>query len=253
MSIAACMSLSLGEGLLGEAERLWPTWQERFPALRGVAFPADQTAFLDAHPRAEVDQVLLCLARLAAVDGEDCRVATALLCWIVIPGVSTMAGRLQGRRPRSDLDHLVASALWVRAKAVNWRTGQKVAANLIYNVENDVRSQFAPPRLNVVLCGSVLDLPDQELEEPGRDSRDELDDALRVARRAGKISPTDTHLLRLVLAELTAHPTRVSSSGVMAVDTSAAVGRVLGRGSRAVRYQMARVFHAVRVANRDVA
>lgn len=253
MSIVESLSLSLGEGLLGEAELSWPTWQRRYPALAGLEFPADRTELLTALSRQRADDVLRCVARLAAVDGDNSTAAAGLLCWIVLPGVSAMAGRLQKGRRWPELDHLVGSALWERARTVNWRTGWKIAANLIWNVESDVRSQFRPARLELVLCGDERDLPDIEVEEPQPDPADELTDALAVAQRAGSVTSLDRHLLDLVLAELRANPTRVSTSGVMAVETSVAVGRAVGRSGRAVRARISRVVRAIRDANLDVA
>ncbi len=253
MSIVSTLSLSLGEGLLGEAELLWPTWQRQHPALAGISFPADRTQVLSLLPRPQSDAVLNAVARLAAVDGCNSRAAAGLLCWLMLPGVTRMAGRLQRGQLWPELDHQVASALWERARTVNWQTGWKVAANLLRNVESDVRSEFRPARLELVPCGDGLDFPEPEEEAPRPDPAAELIDAVTVARQAGTVTAEDCRLLSMVLVELNANPTRVSTSGVMANETSDAIGRAIGRTGRSVRRRLTRVTRAIRDANTDVA
>lgn len=145
MSVADCLGLTPNCELLVQADQAWPAWCDQHPRLRVASDTATMRSWLRQHATKEGDELLLCLAQLAATDGGNDVAAAAALAWALVPGVCTLANRLSTLTP--EIDQVVAGQLWLEVRTFPWRRLMKVSANILLNTraaalaECGVRSQ----------------------------------------------------------------------------------------------------------------
>ncbi len=137
MSVAAQLGLNDEDGdLLASARSGWPDWQQTNPCLLVCPDLLALPAWIRGTDPARADEVLLCLARLSATDGGNDPTATAALCWLLLPGACRLAATLTGVTSR--VDEAVAAQLWIQARTYRWRTGHRVAANILANTRKAI-------------------------------------------------------------------------------------------------------------------
>lgn len=213
MSVAEHLGLDDPDhGLLAQARTDWSVWVEAHPTLRVVDDLLDLPAWIKTADREHVDQILLQLARLGSPTGGDDVVAAGALSWLLLPGACLVARRLRFLTAR--IDECVAAQLWLEVRGFAWRTGHKVAANVVMNLRRGVMRDLGvgdPSR-----CGdptwarSVPMAPEAELwavldaresvaheGEPG----EELADLVDAALAQGVITASDVALLMQLAQE----------------------------------------------------
>lgn len=136
MSVADCLGLAPNSKLLAQADQAWPTWCEQHPRLRVATDTTTMRSWLKQHATEDGDELLLCLAQLAATDGGNDVAAAAALAWALMPGVCTLANRLHTLAP--EIDHVVAGQLWLQVRTFPWRRLTKVSANIVLNTRAGV-------------------------------------------------------------------------------------------------------------------
>ena len=135
--MAAQLGLHDTDGdLLDTAGARWPDWQEGHPCLAVCPDLLDLPGWIREADPARADEVLLCLARLSATDGGNDPAATVALCWLLLPGACRLAATLTGVTSR--VDEAVAAQLWIQARTYRWRTGHRVAANILANTRKAI-------------------------------------------------------------------------------------------------------------------
>ena len=121
----------------------WLRWVEIEPRLGLVEQPAALVAWRrEAHPD-RVNDVLLGLARLAAidgVDGVDDTDAALVLAWLLLPAAETVRRQLRqlGRR----IDEVVAAQLWIEVRNVAWDRCGRVASRISFALREGVLREF---------------------------------------------------------------------------------------------------------------
>ena len=230
------------DGLRVQARQRWDLWADRYPQLGVFAGPESLPKWLrDADPDAR-DEVLSALGALGSRDGADDCAAAGTLLWLLLPGASLLARRLQGFSP--IIDELVAAQLWVEARTLPATTTQRVAAIILRNTLREVLLELGrlPARDRTWERCVVLDPSSPQLLEfpapsDGYCSGVELELLLQRARREAVISPSEQGLLlSLVRASDTdLLPRRKAMGGLMSHPVTAAVGAELGVAGRTVR------------------
>ena len=132
------------EGLLAQARDRWARWGQDDPDLAVVADLLELPEWVQARtgPQAplpalvEADAVLRRLARLASPRGGDDVAAAAALAYLLVPGASLLAHRLEGYSPH--IDHYVAGQLWLEIRSFPWERLSKVAANVLLRTRRAV-------------------------------------------------------------------------------------------------------------------
>jgi hypothetical protein len=151
MSVATLLGIADPEqGHLAEARTRWPQWCQQAPELAVAGDLVQVSAWLlaTARPgsgpaaRDEADGVLHALARLGSPRGGDDLVATAALAYLLLPGASLLAGRLQPLC--EDIDQLVAAQLWLEIRTFAWERLTRVAANILLNTRKAVLRDLIP-------------------------------------------------------------------------------------------------------------
>jgi len=87
MSVADCLGLTPNSELLAQADQAWPAWCDQHPRLRVASDTSTMRAWLRQHATKEGDELLLCLAQLAATDGGNDVAAAAALAWALVNGL----------------------------------------------------------------------------------------------------------------------------------------------------------------------
>lgn len=212
MSVAEHLGLDdPHNGLLAQARADWSAWAAAHPALGVVEDLLDLPGWVKAADREQADQVLLVLARLGSPSGGDDVVASGALAWLLLPGACLVAHRMRSLTAR--IDECVAAQLWLEVRGFPWRTGHKVAANIVMNLRRSVLRDLgaASPRR----CGdptwarTVPVAPDAELwtfldtrlsAAAIDDTGEELAEIVTAAMAQGAITGGDVALL-LALAQ----------------------------------------------------
>lgn len=252
------------EFLLQAADRLAPGWGISHPDL-GLLRSVDD--FRRASRTGDVmarDDVLIALAGLAHVEGENCPEAAAVLCELLIPGTLAKLRRHRpGSLPMSALCDGAAQHLWMGARTFEWRSRRKVAASIQWQVR---RATFADLGIQAKDRGdrtwaNTQPMDDQVLEglmvddasaEPWVEPAEELSAVLQQAARAGAVTPDDAALLRLVVSVGHEVPTRrVGVHGLMSRQASAVVAQQLGISPSSARRRVGRVLGRLQDANRQ--
>lgn len=136
MSVEAQLDLSDPDsGLLGEARREWPNWGSRHPQLQGVGDLLEVRRWA-RRDVAGGNAALHTLAMMASPTGEDDPVAAGALAWVVLPSACRLAHQLRQLTP--DIDHMVASQLWIEVRSFPWERLVKVWANVTLNTRREV-------------------------------------------------------------------------------------------------------------------
>lgn len=251
-------------GLLAQAESRWDEWGRLHPSLGQLTGLDVLRVWLRTADPAEVDDVLLGLATLAALDGGDDAAAAAVLAWALLPGARTMANRLRNLTPR--IDEVVAAQLWVEVRTFRWRHRRKVAAWVLRETRNGVLRECgaaaAVRRSDPTWHATVLIPPDSREGIGVYDRADkfatqtaseELLDVLDSACEQSVISEKDrTLLLCLVEAADRIDITRAGRghSGIMANRVSEAIASQRGISARTVRRRALRSLEALSSAYR---
>ena len=174
------------EGLLAQARSRWARWGQDDPDLAVVADLLELPEWVQARtgPPAplpalvEADAVLRRLARLASPRGGDDVAAAAALAYLLVPGASLLAHRLEGYSPH--IDHYVAGQLWLEIRSFPWERLCKVAANVLLRTRRAVIRDLRGDALTPV---DPTDATWQLLETR---PRPHAEDAYRRAREAGR-------------------------------------------------------------------
>jgi hypothetical protein len=122
-----------------EAEQRWEEWAEDWPILGRIDGTRDLRAWTKRVGPAMADEGLHALAAIAAHDGGDDPAAAAALSWTLLPSAVLMAHGLRAVSP--DIDHVVASQLWIEIRSFPWRRLRKVAANILLNTRSAVLAE----------------------------------------------------------------------------------------------------------------
>lgn len=135
-NVGYILGLDEGSELLEKARDRWAGWVAADARLDVVADFDDLRGWLVAADPADADEVLVALAMLASPDGGDDIAAAGALAFCLLPGACRLAAwfatdRRHALRDLSEADELVASQLWIEVRSFRWRTGQKVAANIL--------------------------------------------------------------------------------------------------------------------------
>ncbi|MEJ7742395.1 MAG: hypothetical protein WKF73_07515 [Nocardioidaceae bacterium] len=251
-------------GLLAQAESRWDEWGRLHPSLGQLAGLDVLRVWLRTADPAEVDDVLLGLATLAALDGGDDAAAAAVLAWALLPGARTMANRLRNLTPR--IDEVVAaravgggSHLPVAPSAEGGRLGvagnpERGAARMWRRSRGAaIRPHVARHRLDPPDSREGIGVYDRADKFATQTASEELLDVLDSACEQSVISDKDrTLLLCLVEAADRIDITRVGRghSGIMANRVSEAIASQRGISARTVRRRALRSLEALSSAYR---
>lgn len=237
--------------LLEQARRRWCGWAGAQPALVAVADVSDLRGWLKAALPAAADEVLLALARLAAVDDGDDTVAASVLAWVMLPAACNLAMRLQALTP--TIDEAVAAQLWIHVRTFPWQRRRRVAANIIWDTRAAVLDDHGVVRAHRRMSGqsvatTVVDPGDPwweafsaAVEEPEPEPTDpviELSAVLERACVAQILADSDRQLLLGLLYAAKLHPTRRvrrGAGGLLSDAISAHVGADWGIAPVTVR------------------
>ncbi|MBB2892146.1 hypothetical protein [Flexivirga oryzae] len=255
MSVADCLGLTPNSELLAQADQEWPTWCEQHPKLSVATDATTMRSWLRQHATEEGDQLLLCLAQLAATDGGNDLAAAAALAWALMPGVCSLANRL-GTLAR-EIDQVVAGQLWLEVRTFPWRRLTKVSANILLNTRAGVLRE----------CGahSQLERTDptwsrtspvdpsrwfwmEGPSDPNEAAAEELLQLLEWACDHDVITPDDRSLLLCLVeaADRTAiNRTGRSGAGLMANGLNQEVATQLGISVRTLRRRTRRSIDAL--------
>lgn len=111
----------------------WTRWVSLVPALARVPMPCSLERWLAGVPRPQSDAVLRGLAQLADPAGLNEEGASYVLAWVLHAGADSLIARY--RDMSEDIDHHVASLLWIEIRTFPWRTQHWLAANIKLNVK----------------------------------------------------------------------------------------------------------------------
>lgn len=269
MSVEDCLGLSPNSEMLAQADQTWPAWREQHPRLSVATDTTTMRSWLRQHTTQEADQLLLCLAQLAATDGGNDVAAAAALAWALMPGVCSLANRLGTLS--MDIDQVVAGQLWLEVRTFPWRRLTKVAANILLNTRAGVlrecgahsqldrtdptwsRTRLVDPTWSRTSLGAVLGDSAHWFWMEGRaDSNraaaEELLQLLEWACDHDVITPADRSLLLCLVeaADRTAiNRAGRSGAGLMANGLSEEVATRLGISVRTLRRRTRRSIDAL--------
>ena len=256
MSVASQFELDEPSALLDRATQRWSDWSREHPALRQVD-PCGLRPWLRTAVPSDADDVLHALVTLAATDGGDDTDAARLTAWALLPGATTLAHRLRTLDP--DIDHLVASQLWLEIRSFPHRRLRRVAANILMSTRCAVLATCGTPaqleRTDPTWSHTRAVDPTGPFwsiraQEPclDLDPVEELDDVLRWAHDQGVLSDDDRTLLQCLLQ--VAHEVPVERvgrghGGLMANEISRVTAERCGVSVRTVRRRTLRSLTAL--------
>ena len=252
------MSVQVELGLGSNVESLitdsWGSWAARQRTLARVRDPRRLREWLQRADAANADEVLYGLAWLASIDGADDRDCARVLAWLLVPGASFLARRLQTLS--SEIDHMVAAELWVLVRTFPLHR-RNVVRNLMWDLRTNVLAACeAPATLRrqdpvwyATLTGLDADTTVEQAAGHVPSSMEELLDVLDWACDRGVIPPADRGLLlSLVDAAQALSPRRGANQGVLANEATASAAAVLGVCDRTVRRRARRAIRALTAA-----
>lgn len=265
MSVAAQLDLDDPDrGRLAEARRTWPQWCETDPRLGVVTDLVDLPPWIAGASKAEVDDVLLVLARLASPTGGDDVVAAGALAWLLLPGIRLVAKRL--RRMSERIDEVVAAQLWLEVRSFDWRRRRKVAANIVWNTRRGVLRELGvgeylrevdPTWAGTVVLDSGANLWGA-VEAPAPvdpDPSQELAEVLTWAVDSEVIAASDRDLLLALADAADAAGVRRSGcgqAGLCSREVSRTVGAQRGISEATVRRRVQHSVHAMSAARAKI-
>lgn len=258
----------------------WERWVAAEPRLAAVPDPAGLADWRRVADPAVVNQVLLGLGRLAAVDGADDLDAARVLAWLFLPAAGQLRSQLRGLG--ASVGKVVAGQLWVEVRTVPWQRQHRVAARIVFRLREGVLRDFGRatvrhPGANTEIASEVATVePDdavrwhrEEDDEsvrpgvrrqpppagPGWGAGELLVDLLGWARAEQVIGAEDAELLVCLVAALRAVEDaggRVRDNGADGLTNEAAVRLVAARFGvceRTVRRRTARCVQALRAVS----
>lgn len=253
MSIAKILGVhDLNSPTMQEVRQRWEGWHVAEPALAVAAEVDDLVGWSWArHP--DADEVLRALARLGSTEP----LATTVLCWMLIPGATSIARQHSDRS--SVVDDLTASCLWVAASEFDGTRAVPVAATVLRTARRALQAELGigegARRSDRVWAATTPWSPEatswttvvaHEPDEPP--AVVELLDLLADATAAGVISVADRELL-LDVAVATQYnevdrgngsPSCRRSCGLGNRAAAAAVSRRMNVSERTVRRRLRR-------------
>ena len=244
------LDLNLEQVIVGA----WPRWAEQRPALGAVADPANLRSWLQVAVPDQADGVLHALAWLASTQGGDYPTAAQALAWLLVPGASFTARQLHSLS--RDIDHLVASELWVLVRTFPLRR-RKVVANLMRDLRSRVLEACEVPstlrRTDPTWFATVTSIEAAShlsvLDERERSAWEELVDVLDWACRQQLILASDRLMLLLLVEASQDLNVRIATShGLLSNEATAEVAALLGVCERTVRRRARRTIAAVTAA-----
>jgi len=233
---------------LREARASWPFWLELEPDLRVVEDLAELPAWTNRHD-ARTNDVLRALACLGSPSGHDIKLATSVLCWLLLPGAITLA-KQYANVGRSQIDLLVATELWSAARSVDWQGSAAIASSVLRRTRRGVQAELgiseggrrARGRLELISrppdAREIANfVPDPSSPDPA----DELRSFLTAAAFDGAIDEEELRLL-LTLAVITSRIEddrgtgirRCGRGGLMCREAKEKTAAVLGMSPRTV-------------------
>lgn len=246
MNISELLGLD-DERLAQVAAARWQGWQDTEPRLAGVPDPARLTSWRWTVSRPDANEVLLGLARLAAVDGGDDSDAATVLAWLVLPGVLTVRRQLRQLVPSldwdQDLDQRVAAQFWQEVRTLPWRQRVWVASRVCWRIHDAlVKNSVDDTAVQPSRFADVAELQDRRSPLVGEPSAaEQLADLLAWARHEQLISEDDRLLLLSLVAaaraleEAGAAVKSAALGGLSSVRVSEEVASWWGLSGRAVR------------------
>ncbi len=287
-AVEELLGLQDGGELLEVARTRWDDWCARDERLRAVGGFDQLRPWLRHADYDAIDEVLLALAELGAIDGGDDNVAASVLAKCLLPGACQLAARLQrqqrcqpfhdhqpvGRlRSAGAVDELVASQLWIEVRTVRWRRIRRVAANILLDTRAAVllelgdhfqveRRDRSWARTTVIgehdtfetAIGTASRIAGTSApEEPERDNsaRSEVTELLAWAGTSRVITPSEGTLLTAVLqaaADVETRNVRRGCGGLLSNEVSRRVAAQMGVSESTVRRRTSRTVRALAAA-----
>jgi len=231
----------------------WADWVDIEPRLAVVGDPARLDAWRRKASHGLANDMLLGLARLAAVDGADDTDAALVLAWLVLPTALRVRRTLWAVSER--IDEVVAAQLWVEVRSLPWRRRHWVSAKVASRLREGVLHECGwpthhqPNRLKLVSMGPV-EPPDRRLDDLD-DAGEELADLLAWACTEDVITVEDRELLISLIAAAKAMEREGESireggvAGLSSHHVSNLVAKEWGVCSRTVRRRTVRCLAAL--------
>ncbi|GAA5122529.1 hypothetical protein GCM10023339_41080 [Alloalcanivorax gelatiniphagus] len=250
----------------------WDKWSGVDGRLRMVDGYDQLRPWLREADYEAIDDMLLALAELAALDGGNDVVAAGVLAKCLMPGACSLAAWLHRRQqshpfrdnqpgtsggPASVVDELVASQLWIEVRTVGWQRIRRVAANILLDTRAavllELGDHFQVERRDRSWARTLVTDDPVRSAQPVTDDYDsdaaaELADLLAWANESDVISPSDGQLLASVLEEAAAVETRNlrrGRGGLMSNEVSRRVAARMGVSDRTVRRHTSRAVGAL--------
>lgn len=246
MSVETALGLSaaLADQII---DRRWSEWIVSRPALAG-ADSARLRQWTRTTAVQDANDALYDLAVLAAVDGGDDPDAAMLLAWCLLPAACRLAHELVDVDP-AEVDHVVASQVWIEIRSYNWRACTRVTGTICANVRRNVLREWSldpdrRPKLQVVGLGELLA---QLCEEPARaelDSDVVLRQVLDWGVATGTIRAVDRSLL-LAMVAISADDPKHRSPRRSLLASAEVAAPVFGVSARTVRRRSRRALDAL--------
>lgn len=215
----------------------WTEWSQGRPALAGV--DAKQLRrWMRSAPVQDANEALYELAVLAAVDGGDDTEAARLLAWCLLPSACRLAHEFVDVDP-AEVDHVVASQLWIEIRTYNWRTCTRVTGTICANLRRSVLREWSldpdrRPRLRLVALGDLLTQFGDEASEPELDVHQVLCEVLDSGVANGVIAAVDRAML-LQMVEISAGDPQRRSPRRSLLAAAVIAAPVFGVSPRTVR------------------
>ncbi len=246
--------LGLDPNLEGKISQAWPAWTRRRPELAVVTDPSRLRGWLRGADPQQADRVVYGLAWLASVEGGDDHDAAQALAWLLIPGASFLALKLESLS--DDIDQVIAGHAWelVRTFPLGRR---KVIRNLMWDLRSEVLAACEAPstlrRRDRTWYSTSITVDDEAIaalplvEEPS--ALEELEDVLDWACEHDVIASADRQLLlMLVEASQCGSLRRIADHGLLGNEATAEVAALLGVCERTVRRRARKSLHALKAA-----
>jgi len=202
MSVARWLGVDDVDGpQMMQVRSRWPQWSEVEPVL---AIVDDVVALPRVMLRSEPEQrdaVLGALLRVGVVEP----LATVALVWLLTPGATKLAWRLQDLS--DEIDELVAGELWIQARVHDPEDARFIAAKILNRTEREAKAELGvgdlAKRRDPTWAKAVLtDRFDESIPDRGADNQSDEDRArvelhllLRRALDSGSLSDADRDLL----------------------------------------------------------
>ena len=202
MSVARCLGVDDVDGpVMRDVRSRWLEWCEVNPVLAMVDDPVALPKVMRRSEPEQRDEVLGALIRAGVVEPS----ATIALVWLLTPGATKLAWRLQDLS--DEIDELVAGELWIQARGHDPEDARFIAAKILNRTEREVMVELGvgdlAKRRDPTWAKAVLtDRFDESIPDRGVDDQSDEDRArvelhllLRRALDSGSLSDADRDLL----------------------------------------------------------